>query len=139
MPLSKEQLMIPSVLCIGPKDGEPNDTSRFWVTGQIIEFGINMPHVWFNGIKFTFEDFIKFPHLFKPLPWFEMRDKSDLPNYVKNIKNGRIYKAVWDCFKFKGKKEWSLILQQNGIPINPDGFEPADLSDYQEYQKQKEA
>jgi len=136
MSLNKQQLLIPRVLCIGGKEGEPNYPGSKFKTGDVL---LLLHYIYYKctiGGKFIpthtvlSETVNQFPHLFKPLPWWEMRDKSDLPKYVKNIKNGRIYKAVWDCFKFKGEKEWSLILQPNGIPITPDGFEPATEQEY---------
>ena len=119
MPLTKQQLLIPRVLCIGGKDGEPNYPGSRFMTGDIIEkngrdYWSVKADAWLNQTTVD-----KFPHLFKPLPWWE-RDESELPEYVKSIETGRVYKRI------KSVKAY-------------EGFEPADEADYQEYQKQKEA
>ena len=37
----------------------------------------------------------KYPHLFRRLEWWEMRDEKDMPEYVKRkTKDGRAYRAV---------------------------------------------
>ena len=125
MPLTKSELLIPRVLCIGGKDGEPNDTRGLWITGEIYTYKKHESdgyECYINdantlAMPVNYPD--KFPHLFKPLPWFEKREESELPEYVKSIETGRVYKRI------KSVKAY-------------EGFEPADLSDYQEYQKQKQ-
>lgn len=146
MSLTKEQLLIPRVMCVGTEPGTQNYPGSLFKTGDILYLEDSKYFYALDGgtdtcisnPKLSYHDAEKFPHLFRPMQWWEGRDKTDLPKYVKNIKSGRVFKAVWDCFKFKGVKEWSLILQQNGIPINPDRFEPATSQEYLDYQKQKE-
>jgi len=137
MPLTKEQLLIPRVMCIGGKEGEPNDTSGEFITGKIltvgtiVQFGLQ---VFAASEQLLTEICTKFPHLFKPLPWWEMRDKSDLPEYV-SYKNKGVFKVdVWDL-----KYQEAMIFVGDIITtVDIELLQPADLTDYQEYQKQKQ-
>lgn len=147
MPLSKQQLLIPRVLCIGGKEGEPNYPGSRFMTGDIIEkngrdYWSVKADAWLN--QTTVE---KFPHLFKPLPWWEKREESDMPVYIK-----------WEHKSEKGEPEikvekvkyWFLEvgswrwIGENGDMGNfyyykdEDQYQPADESDYQEYQKQNQ-
>lgn len=42
----------------------------------------------FFGLKFPH---VLYPHLFRPLQWWELREKSDLPKYVKYNDNSLFY------------------------------------------------
>jgi len=49
-----------------------------------------------DGIEFETESFFKdYPHLFKPMAWWEERDVKDMPEYVKSLVGSehRIYKV----------------------------------------------
>ena len=140
MPLTKQQLLIPRVLCIGGKDGEPNYPGSPYKSGDILEVVDYFILIDDICSKLIYNEVTNaYPELFRPLPWWYGRTESELPKYVKEIKSGKVHKASWDYFREKGITLWSVIIQPNGIPYNPDGFEPADLTDYLEYQKQKEA
>jgi len=128
--LTKQQLLIPRVLCIGTKEGEPNDTSGDYISGNIITVGDYLSNSDFLSMKATAEYLgglvEKFPHLFKPLPWWEKRSASEMPDYVKD-NNGVVHKV--EKLITKDGNSWSTVSGD---------IEPADESEYQEYQKQKE-
>ena len=140
MPLTKKQLLIPRVLCIGGKDGEPNDTRGLWITGEIYTYKKHESdgyECYINdantlAMPVNYPD--KFPHLFKPLPWWYGRTVEEMPEYVKNeyhvfnVEKWVIDKTAYLGFVYvhKGYKELSIDLT------------PADESEYQEYQKQKQ-
>ena len=134
MPLSKEQLMIPRVLCIGGKEGEPNYPGSMVKTGEILTHCTGIT----NGRYYESKDGhlihlpLNFPNCFKPLPWWEKRDESEMPEYIWPSKTYGIVKVdYWeksDAY-INGERFEAFVWE----------FEPADLSDYQEYQKQKEA
>jgi len=143
MPLTKQQLLIPRVLCIGGKEGEliwPWSTLR---AGQILKSQIEEGEVSYkfldpieNDYRFLNQMGIEnFPHLFHPLHWSEMREASDLPEYV-SYKNKGVFKVdVWDL-----KYQEAMIFVGDIITtVDIELLQPADESDYQEYQKQKEA
>ena len=141
MPLIKTELLIPRVLCIGTKEGEPNDTSRDYISGNIITVGDYLSNSDFLSMKATAEYLgglvEKFPHLFKPLPWWEKRSPLDMPDYIKNKTAIPVtFSKVdeWDADD-NGKIAFCVNGRWSG---NLWAIEPADLSDWEEYQKQKQ-
>ena len=148
MPLIKTELLIPRVLCIGTKEGEPNDTSRDYISGNIITVGDYLSNSDFLSMKATAEYLgglvEKFPHLFKPLPWWYGRTVEEMPQYVKD-ENGEVWKVTKyfidssvACF-YTGELEKEGWLKGTETPFNLLAVEPADLTDYMEYQKQNDA
>ena len=129
MPLSKQQLLIPRVLCIGGKEGEPNYPGSMVKTGEILTHCTGIT----NGRYYESKDGhlihlpLNFPNCFKPLPWWEKRSASEMPDYVKD--NNGVVHTVEKIITADGNS-WSTVSGD---------IEPADESDYQEYQKQKEA
>ena len=134
MPLTKQQLLIPRVLCIGTKEGEPNDTSRDYISGNIITVGDYLSNSDFLSMKATAEYLgglvEKFPHLFKPLPWWYGRTVEEMPLYVKS------HDGVY--FKIKWVNSVNWMFYNDTDFIEGKYCEPATLEDYQEYQKQKQ-
>lgn len=95
------------------------------------------------GVIVTRDTVSKFPHLFKPLPWWEKRERDDLPRYISVFAKGRmvidlhsqnpmvenyIFEGVGICIDF-GSTETNIPCKD---------ITPADESEYQEYQKQKQ-
>lgn len=139
MALTKQQLLIPRVLCIGGKDGEPNDTSGNFKSGQIITVG-DLVQI---GLQiFTASELLlvklcaDYPNCFKPLPWWYGRTVEEMPDFIQASKTYGIVKVnEWRCIG-----ELCLALTDDGMLSAANWeFEPADESEYQEYQKQKEA
>ena len=134
MPLTKQQLLIPRVLCIGTKEGEPNDTSRDYISGNIITVGDYLSNSDFLSMKATAEYLgrlvEKFPHLFKPLPWWYGRTVEEMPGYILASKTYGIVKVnEWRCMG-----ELCLALTDDGMLSAANWeFEPADESDYELY------
>ena len=141
MALTKQQLLIPRVMCVGGKDGEPNDTSGNWITGDIYYLS-----PWDKGTYKSYETGREvseplmvhlaqsMTHLFKPIPWWYGRTVEEMPLYVW-LKGKSVCKVdVWD-FKY----EEAMIFRGNIITtVSIDLLTPADESEYQEYQKQKQ-
>ena len=136
MPLTKEQLLIPRVMCVGGKEGEPNYPGSQFKVGQVLT-----QCVLYGDEVFVHEDFskpiyssfaFKFPHLFRPMPWWEGRQPEDMPKYVR-IKNKvlRVVKYNLTFGEFLPKKsKYMKRLEYT---------QPATEQEYLEYQKQKEA
>lgn len=130
------------MLCIGGKEGEPNYPGSRFMTGDIIEkngrdYWSVKADAWLN--QTTVE---KFPHLFKPLPWWYGRTVEEMPQYVKD-ENGEVWKVTKyfidssvACF-YTGEIEKKGWLKGTETPFNLLAVEPADEAEYQEYQKQK--
>lgn len=76
----------------------------------------------------------KYPHLYKKLQWWEERKVEDMPEYIKYISNGKVYKAI----KYLERNSlvlikddyWKIeIKNQLGEPF----WMPATEEDYQSY------
>ena len=141
MPLTKQQLLIPRVLCIGTKEGEPNDTSGDFITGDILTQTVKSIHKWKSeklkhSVYFCDKWIEQFPHLFKPLPWWYGRTVEEMPEYILASKTYGIVKVnEWRCMG-----ELCLALTDDGMLSAANWeFEPEDESEYLEYQKQNEA
>ena len=161
--MTKEQLLIPRVLCIGGKPGDPNYPGSRFMTGDIIEQ--NGRDYW--GIKadawISQTTVDRYPNLFKPLPWWYGRTVEEMPEYVKTdykdsttgdgLRNGVVFKVekwvteIFICVDglqslahLDGyKPSWLHRFPEweNGR-VNACHLIPADESEYQEYQKQKQ-
>lgn len=152
MPLTKQQLLIPRVLCIGGKEGEPNYPDSPYKVGQIITasskskrfplFGENNEENWEawvdkkegGAIIVSIPGLLKYRHLFKPLPWWYGRTVEEMPLYLKAKKTGVVIKPL----SYTRNPEGAVNLAGEDFPTSLEWFSPADLSDYNEYQKQKQ-
>lgn len=88
-----------------------------------------------------------YPHLFKPLAWYEDREESQMPEYVKFVKNymnykkGQVYKySNWSNSLRIG--EIGFMIDANSkekygnhvaMPANFDQFMPATETEYNQY------
>jgi len=90
-----------------------------------------------NQIKYAVpEETIKdYPHLFKPLQWWEDRNLADLPEYVKCIETpdqriipGCVLKVAWNTPNWGTNHNVSVILDTNC-------YIPATLEEYEAYIK----
>ena len=151
MPLTKEQLLIPRVMCVGTEPGKLIWPWSTLVSGQILtptHNGVNYAYsftdlltgeeLWLdeNGIA-------KFPNLFRPMPWWEGRNPEDMPKWVKfsenymNFKAGSVYETEcwsdkhYDCIQFRSEEGLC------GVPFGK-WVAPATEQEYLDYQKQKE-
>lgn len=126
MPLTKEQLLIPRVMCVGTEPGTPNDTSGNWITGTICTLSDTI-----NGTgepccvvpQYSMKFFSRFPHLFRPMPWYEGRHPEDMPEYIK-YGQGAVYKVIeWKENEHYGVyalcergEDYPLIMQPQTSP-----------------------
>jgi hypothetical protein len=105
------------------------DGDYYWVVGAI---------GWYS--KYEVEDIEPFPYLMRPLEWWEEREVSEMPEYVKDIGDGEIFKV----------REWldnsmSVIWLNDNKKMNHTGFHqassehflPATPADYENYLKHK--
>jgi len=122
MSLTKEQLLIPRVMCVGTEPGTPNDTSGNWVSGDIYyldPWGKGVYKSYDNGREVS-EPLIvhlaqSMPHLFKPLPWWYGRKPEDMPEYVK-YHTGSVSKLTKEMIEYGG-----IVLED---------YEPATEQEY---------
>lgn len=146
MPLTKEQLLIPRVMCVGGKEGEPNYPGSQFKVGQVLT-----QCVLYGDEVFVHEDFskpiyssfaFKFPHLFRPMPWWYGRKPEEMPDWVyyismKGIKEVR--KVIhWEFFE--GHWMWKSECGEVGNFFyykDDEQYQPATEQEYLEYQNRK--
>lgn len=121
-------------MCIGGKEGEPNYPGSMVKTGEILTLSKWMYVTGDVQGRVHKENVEKFPHLFKPLQWWEFRKVDDMPEFVR-LKDKGIFKVdVWDFIY-----EEAMIF--NGDLISTVSIElltPSTSEEYDEYLKQKE-
>jgi len=83
--MTKEQLLKPRWKVIADYPGALHNV------GDIIQAYENGAAYLVEGDSYSMNDF---PALFKRLKWHEDRELSDMPEYVKDIDNGKIYKVA---------------------------------------------
>ena len=158
MPLTKQQLLTPRYLCTGTP-GKPLWHRSIFNHGDIIAmddkgwYEVTNEHT--GSHIFKNEYFTEYPHLFKPLPWWYGRTVEELPDYVKQTgmedsAGNPVQDVVMKVKKHHsaGNGEWrddsiNIFCADSYLTGTPGsftyaGWEPADESDYQEYQKQKQ-
>lgn len=71
------------------------------------------------------DDLLKYPHLFKPLQWWEHRKPEEMPEYVK----------YWDISSFFPVDRVCKTTEApfNSINFTADNFQPATEAEYFEY------
>lgn len=130
MSLTKEELMHPRFMVIA--DWPDN---YYFQVGGIISLNKLMagiyPQYEFEDCKGThsyLEDFFKkYPHLFKPLQWWEERNPEDMPQYAKRRHNG---KSEWVVSKIDGQ----FFILQSWANIGELELLPSDELEYTAYQ-----
>lgn len=87
--MTNEELLVPRYLVIADYPANCShkvgsifsDNGKSMVTDQ-------------NGRPLFICDWDKFPHIFKPIAWYEKREEKDMPEYVKNAADGIVFKVV---------------------------------------------
>lgn len=108
--MSVEELLIPRYKVIADYPGSP------YTVGQIIhvhgEQGVNC------------EYFNKWPAIFKPLQWWEERDKNDMPEYVKSqLWVAKVKEWSGDNSYFTGEVYNGTSYTQAYLPATQEEFE----------------
>jgi hypothetical protein len=144
--MTKEELLIPRYKCIAPM---PFDRDKLYNVGDIFtddgKVAVRNQH----GDPVYPIDWATYPHLFKPLHWWEERELSELPEYIMfakdyaGFKDGQVFKTEnWNkqneaagyCIGFlTGTGEYDKCA----VPINC-GLLPATKEEYESYIRQKE-
>lgn len=144
MPLSKEQLMIPRVLCIGTEDGKQNYPKSLFKSGQVLELD-NISHDGRNCYvvpSYDIDYFLSYPNCFKPLPWWYGRTVEEMPEYVSHtLKGVTTYHKVLAWAWGGNGWLWEGVGDERGdffVWSDHFQYQPATLEEYQEYQKQKQ-
>jgi len=76
----------------------------------------------------------KYPHLFRPLSWWEFRDEKDMRGYFKCAWRGEIY-----CIKIdKWEKDGSMYYYKiDGMTFCANYSTPTTATDYENYLNQQ--
>lgn len=116
-----EHLLIPRVLCKGSEDGQPNDTSGDFFTGDIlVRKDENKPYKWYStrlkhSVYFHYDWVEKFPYLFSFLDWWNNRSEEEMPHYLKPKEDGKLVVKVtkW-MFHVNDGGYWAFEYRQRG-------------------------
>ena len=133
--MTKEQLLIPRVMCVGTEQGKPNFPKSKYTTGQILyvhTLTMNENDIPKDAVcifDITYQDF---PNCFTPLPWWYGRKVEEMPEYVR-IKS-KILKVVKYNLTFG-----EFLAEKAKYMKRIEGTTPATREEWEEYQKQKEA
>lgn len=117
---------------------EPDSGSGFWSadTYSIAKDDFKLDHICLNPLDY--------PHLFKPLAWYEEREASEMPRYLKD-KDGvyemKDYESNGDIktfmvYNYQAQRRgsgWSL-LGEYALKY----FDPATETEYNQYLKTKQ-
>lgn len=135
MSLTREQLMAPRYKVIADY---PN---AYYNLGVIItDKGDNNFFIYDGYQRAAWFD--RYPHLFKPLDWWNDRKLEELPEYVKVNDHGEkfitpgIYKIIYT--HKNNIDEYNRGRLENGEPCSLNWVEPATLHDYEQYIKEKQ-
>lgn len=153
-----EDLLKPRYLVVA---GWPENNS--WRVGDILEFkkckyGYYHEHWKDSQLSIWYEDykpqpknsFATYPHLFRKLSWWEKREESEMPKYVKlcedymDFKTGQVYKySNWNDGLKKGEIGFMIDADSNeeygnhvAMPASFNQFLPATLAEYEAYKSQ---
>jgi hypothetical protein len=129
---------------VGGKEGEPNDTSGYFITGEILEMPESASPYYIGESPKTFiskTDIAKFPHLFRPMPWWEGRQPEDMPEYLRGSgSKGDVFFKVLQ-WRLCTDSLWQWINSTDGDTFYLQEYctyQPSTSEEYEEFLKQKE-
>lgn len=136
MALTKEQLLIPRVMCVGTEPGTSNFPGSELKTGEIVTldlvYGDKMRFAWIKRGVFLYEESVaKYPNCFRLMPWWEGRKPEDMPEYVR-IKN-KVLRVIKYNLAFG-----EFLPEKSKYMKRLEYTQPATEQEYLEYQKEKE-
>ena len=132
MPLTKEQLLIPRVMCIGKRNTARNPFGIFYTENDILTQGRDIM-MWDSedrGEVYFDPDWVEMmPHLFKRLKWHEKRDVKEMPEYIKQldiVHPAKNWNLLEDC-------RWVFEFGHFGKQTIDDKMLPATQEQYNNY------
>lgn len=137
--MTKEQLLIPRVMCVGGKEGERNYPGSQFKTGEILTREKRYSDVYLtdNGRSYIFCFLAdKFPHLFRAMPWWEGRQPEDMPLFVRNKTSIPVAFIKVDEWVNDEKGGWDF-REGGRWHQHVWAVEPATLEEYEDYQKRR--
>jgi hypothetical protein len=143
--MTPEQLLIPRHKCIAPLPFQP--AKDMYNVGDIITDDGMIAARNQHGDPVFVVEWEKYPRLFQPLPWYADRAESDMPEYIKfvkdhmDIKAGGVYKySDWAidkepfCIGFiTGPGEYDKCA----VPATTNAIFPATLEEYEQWKQSK--
>lgn len=130
--MTPEELLIPRFKCIAPLPFQPEKDMYkvgdiFTDDGKTVAKNQNRDPVY----SVVWQEY---PHLFKPLQWYEDRAPKDMPEYVK-YKSENVWKVIEhtpDGCRLQGSLEGGFWARYKNL-------HPATKEEYESYLKEKEA
>lgn len=104
--MTPDQLLQPRYLCTSPTDNHypysPFKVEDIIELNQISGNGSNCCTI--NGVVYSDTALNKYPHLFLRLEWWEMRNRIEMPNFLKD-KDGE----VWRVYEYPSSGSFVLL------------------------------
>lgn len=128
-------LLAPRYEVIADYPGSPNKGTIFSGKNKVL------PNLFYDededGDLFERNILDKYPHIFKPLHWWEKREKVQLPEYVKN--NKVVIKITVGNDMTESGSAWMFEKSPDGLRHRLDlkFYAPATEQEYTEYLKSK--
>lgn len=120
-----DELLKPRFLCIAEYPNSPFKVGdiALKIHGTLY---CNIETACFCGI----ENIEKYPHLFKPLQWFENRKVEELPSYIKS--GTQVVKPDWELIKWRDREYWRANTNEKlfGSHYKLELFLPATEQEY---------
>lgn len=116
-------LMAPRVEVIAPY---PSSHLHFNV-GDILTYN-GHSYVMGHHVSIAKETVESYPHLFKKLQWWERREVSEMPEYVKYIDGSKVFKIVEIHLPYM-----SVTLDDEPFPRSLVNFLPATIDEYNSF------
>ena len=151
--MTNEELLAPRVMVIAVWPGCPYKvgdilryTDELWIFDDY-EYKEDEYRIFLNGIRGYFlnentecigeSEIVLYPHLLRVMQWWERRELSDMPEYIK-FNSGNVYKAQWvedKPYAYICKKSDADWWDDMYLELKYRDAIPATKEEYQEYQK----
>ena len=137
--MTPEELMIPryKVINVWPDMGYIGEGG--FSMNEVFHPNAKHGNLYYNGCDVT-----KYPHLFKKLEWWERRELSEMPKYIKcvidcRIPDGAVLISNWEYFgSVKVISHVGFDTERNhSFWIDPNYFVPATESEYNTFIESK--
>lgn len=156
MSLSKEQLLIPRIkISEEGYPGMPFEAGGIYTLVPVTDGTFNLWASHTFGIRLEEKEWKRYPSIFRPLQWWQEREESDMPEYVKltgpithrvNMPS-YMHVSMWE----KAEIDYPTMIGQwfsypddyqapykGGARINAVHFVPATLEEYNAYKASQE-
>lgn len=126
--MSVEQLLKPRVKMIAPVPEYGMEVGTVITPDEYGYFEVR------PGYKMNLVAIKQFPHIYKPLHWWEEREESEMPEYLKSPNGTNLCKVLQHFQQANRDNAWCFFPELNGNHyVNYKYIIPATLAEYTDY------